>query len=418
MSSREAARVLGVKLETLYAYKSRGLLQSVALEGTRARRFLRADVERLKQRHDARAGHTAVAANALRWGEPVLDTSITRIDAAGPHYRGHAAVELAKAGVPFELVVELLWTGMLPASPPSFDAPHARFPVARTRALLGEKVPALGGISVVAAVLATRAANHVWAPREAEIVRAQQLVRRLFVAISLSTDTDRWATALRAPTVAHAAAAAWGLRTNSRALAALNAALVLCADHELNPSSFAARLAASTGAELHACVTAALAVISGPLHGGQTSLVEAFLAEVPSPAHARDVVRRMAASGASIPGSGHTLYPDGDPRGAALIEMAVALRDSSKVRRLEALGRAMFEEGYGHPTLDFGLVAVAAALGLPSGAATAIFALGRTAGWIAHIFEQRDAGYVLRPRARYVGPSGDQASSPTDRDRP
>src|SRR5215831_350721 len=111
LTAPEAARLLDVKAATLYSYVSRGLLPSVP--GTRgpSRLYARGDVERLRARHVARAGHGAVAAGALRFGEPVLESALTAIDDAGPRYRGHSAVELAQSGAAFEAVAELLWSG-------------------------------------------------------------------------------------------------------------------------------------------------------------------------------------------------------------------------------------------------------------------------------------------------------------------
>ena len=118
LSARAAADLLGIKLATLYAYASRGLVASVAGEAGRARRYLRADLERLRARHDARAGHGAVAAGALRWGEPVLESALTAITDAGALYRGQSAVALAAADTAFERVSELLWTGAMPDESP------------------------------------------------------------------------------------------------------------------------------------------------------------------------------------------------------------------------------------------------------------------------------------------------------------
>src|SRR5262245_24619173 len=114
LTGPEAAKLLGVKRETLYAYVSRGLLRGAPSEHGRARLYLRSDIERLKARHDARAGHGAVAAGALRWGEPVLESALTAIGPRGPAYRGQEAVALALADVSFDAVAELLWTGKLP----------------------------------------------------------------------------------------------------------------------------------------------------------------------------------------------------------------------------------------------------------------------------------------------------------------
>src|SRR6187431_3739057 len=114
LSSREASQRLGVKLATLYAYASRGLISSVPGEGQRARRYAEDDVERLRTRHAARSGHGPVAAGALRFGEPVLETSISDVGPDGPRYRGQPAIELCRTGVSFERVAELLWSGNLP----------------------------------------------------------------------------------------------------------------------------------------------------------------------------------------------------------------------------------------------------------------------------------------------------------------
>ena len=114
LGAAEAARLLGVKLPTLYAYVSRGLLRSLPGRSGRARRYLRSDVEALRERGPS----VRAAAGALRWGEPILESSITAMTPAGPAYRGRLATELARDGTSFEAVAELLWTGVLPAEPP------------------------------------------------------------------------------------------------------------------------------------------------------------------------------------------------------------------------------------------------------------------------------------------------------------
>ena len=116
VSAAEAVRLLGVKRATLYAYVSRGLVRSVPGESGQGRRYARSDLLRLQARRDARSGHGPVAAAALRWGEPVLETAISDITVRGPRYAGHDAVELAARGVSFERTAELLWTSTLPAA--------------------------------------------------------------------------------------------------------------------------------------------------------------------------------------------------------------------------------------------------------------------------------------------------------------
>jgi citrate synthase len=171
-------------------------------------------------------------------------------------------------------------------------------------------------------------------------------------------------------------------------------ALVLLADHELNASTFTVRVVASTGASLASALSAGLGALSGPLHGGQTSLVEAMFEEAERADSAQALVERRLWRGDSLPGFGHPLYPDGDPRAAALL--AVLPPDPLRTGLLAALERLGKR-----PNVDFATVSLRRALGLPAGAALTLFAVGRTAGWIAHALEQRADGKLIRPRARY-----------------
>jgi citrate synthase len=173
---------------------------------------------------------------------------------------------------------------------------------------------------------------------------------------------------------------------------AIRRALVLLADHELNASTFAARIAASTGASLSASVLAGLAALSGPRHGGMAARVEAFAA-----AAARRDWRKTARGVAPRPGFGHPLYPDGDPRAGALM---AAIEVPPPLARLR---EAVEAETGARANMDFALTALRQALGLPAEAPFALFAVARTAGWLAHAIEQAETGALIRPRARYVG---------------
>jgi citrate synthase len=132
--------------------------------------------------------------------------------------------------------------------------------------------------------------------------------------------------------------------------------------------------------------------------------VEALVAETSRPRRARDTIVERSRRGEALPGFGHVLYPGGDPRARPLLDSAFALDGRAmNVRVVKALVHAMEDLSGEAPTIDLGLVALAAALGLPPGSAAGVFALGRTAGWIAHALEQRATGTLLRPRALYVG---------------
>ena len=172
-------------------------------------------------------------------------------------------------------------------------------------------------------------------------------------------------------------------------------ALVLLADHELNASTFAARVAASTGASLAASVLAGLAALSGPYHGRMAERVEAFAAGAAKAGPARALARW---GDRPVPGFGHALYPDGDPRAEAL------LAAFETPPPLAALRRLVEGETGVKANVDFALVAMRQALDLPTEAPFALFAAARTAGWLAHAIEQVETGALIRPRARYVGP--------------
>ena len=181
-------------------------------------------------------------------------------------------------------------------------------------------------------------------------------------------------------------------------------ALILCADHELNVSSFTARCVASAHATPYSAVLAGLAALQGVRHGGQTGQVEALLREVQVPKQAKARISGRLRRGESIPGFGHRLYPDGDPRATLLLkQLGKTYSKSSEL----ALAKAVVSQAHKitgeHPTIDFALVALSNVLQLPAGTALAIFALGRTIGWIGHVIEQYQTDRLIRPRARYVG---------------
>ncbi|MGH0036292.1 MAG: citrate synthase family protein [Myxococcota bacterium] len=404
ISARDAAAFLGVKLPTLYAYASRGLVRSVPAGKGRTRQYLKADLERLRARRDARSGHGPVAANALQWGEPVLDTAITAISSeSGPIYRGQLATRLAAADTPFESVAELLWTGHLPSEPAEWIAQDFPMSVVGLRRLLPDDLRPLPALAVVVPLLASWDPGRFAVRSEAIPPRARILLRRLAAALALGRDKQAFKEAFEGGSVARAVAAALGSGSGADGVAAINRALVLCADHELNASTFAARVAASTGADIYACVGAALSTLSGPRHGGAASRVEALINEIGRPEDVERVVNERASRGEPLEGFGHPLYPEGDPRGQMLVELARDVAPRSRpVRTCLALVEAMEGRGRGGATIDVGLVALCSALGLRGGSAVGVFAVGRCAGWVAHAKEQYEAGYVVRPRARYL----------------
>ncbi|HKO47500.1 MAG TPA: citrate/2-methylcitrate synthase [Polyangiaceae bacterium] len=400
LSSREASDRLEVKLATLYAYASRGLIRSLASEkqGQRARLYASDDVERLRARHAARSGHGPVAAAALRFGEPVLETRISDVGPDGPRYRGQLATDLCRASVSFERVAELLWTGILPDAAGS--AADLKCDAAQLWPLLAGRAP-LPKMALLLCALALADEDRHAASDSAEFARARALFH--WLAQVSRARAPRPGAGQR---VAGTLLAARRVPQKTNLIDAVDRALVLCAEHELNASTFAARVAASAGADLYACLGAAVNTLSGSAHGGMCDSVEALIATIANArgkARATRTVNEWLARGEQVPGFGHPLYAAGDPRGALLIEMAEAHGARSEPAKTAfALLEAMKRGGHPPPTLDAGLVTLCHCLELPAGSAASIFAVGRSAGWVAHALEQRHAGYLLRPRARYV----------------
>jgi citrate synthase len=386
LDARRAAAYLGVQTRTLYAYVSRGLVRSMAGEHGRPRLYAQADLDRLRARSQARAGHGAVAAGALRWGEPVLDSAITAITPRGPAYRGHAAVDLI--GQRFENVAELLWGAYLPPAPVTW--PRTTLPFVQLAKLVPDGARPISVMPLFVDAAALSDPHRTDGRPDAFVARARTLIPLL--AAALAPDTTRLTRALGADSIAAIIARALGLP--DEAAPALDTALVLLADHELNASSFTARIAASTGADLYACAAAALATLSGPRHGTASEVVAQFADDNPD---ARAAARTAKKRGELPPGFGHSLYPKGDPRAAPLVDLARG-STNRRAKTLVALADAL-----PGANVDLGLAALFAALGASPTAASGLFAVARTAGWVAHALEQRAAGFLLRPRARYVG---------------
>jgi citrate synthase len=398
LSSEEAAAYLGVKLETLYAYVSRGLVKGLPGARGKGRRYRHEDLERV------RARSAGPAAAALRYGEPVLETRITRITPQGPEYRGRLATALVHDRISFEAVAEMLWTEVLPEVAPRWPGDGPALHERDLARLLPRGSSPLAALALVLPVLAAADPLRYDAEPAAVMARARRLIPRLAASCALALEPKRLPAALATSDPVRALAIALGAPTSAKALDLLRAAFILCADHELNTSTFAARVAASTGADLHACLGAALAAFGGPRHGGASEQVELMAREAASPSRAAAVVGERLRRGERLPGFGHPLYPDGDPRVAPLLERALVLKPGApRLRTLLAVAEAVEATGRPRANLDVAIAAACAALDLPLGLGPAIFAIGRSAGWVANILEQQTSSSALRPRARFVG---------------
>ena len=376
IGAREAQARLGVRPQTLYAYVSRGRVQTRADPRDPRRSLYRAaDIAALSQRKSRSRKVSEVAAGAIAWGEPVLASEITTVAGGRLFYRGRDAILLAETET-LESVARLLRGGHGAAlkrtdrpAPP--DAPDMR-----TRGFLA---------------LAARAGGDPPARGRNPLALAVE------AATLLDVLTDAIAGEVGGGAIHNRLALAWGQGPGGPGADLIRRCLVLVADHELNASAFAARVAASTGASLAAAALAGLATLSGPRHGMATAAVRTFAAEAAQLGPAQAIANRLAEDRA-LPGFGHPLYPDGDPRAAALLSRF------DPPRELAALQAAVRQETGLAPNVDFALVAACEALKLQLDAPFAVFAVARCAGWIAHAIEQGQSEALIRPRARYVGP--------------
>jgi citrate synthase len=212
-----------------------------------------------------------------------------------------------------------------------------------------------------------------------------------------------------------------GERPNSTAIRAFDIALTLHADHELNASTFAARVAAATLTDIYSAVVAAIGTLKGPLHGGANAEVMKMLLELGQTAsgdRVDDVIRGKLARKEKIPGFGHRVYKTEDPRATHLRQMSRELGKRSgntawfdMSQRIEALVKG---EKKLNPNVDFYSASTYYALGIPIDLYTPIFAVSRISGWTAHVLEQYANNRLIRPRADYTGPSYPQRFIPLE----
>jgi len=369
----EACRVLGVRPQTIYAYVSRGKLEVMPDPADTRRSLYRAeDVAGMAKRKLAGRKRETLAANALFGSEPSIPTALCSFFRGRPYYRGQDAVSLARSAK-LEDVAQLLWGADLPTDFSS-SAPMASGKPGRVAAFT-----ALAGLAAV---------GHSTRGRLTRVLHneCQSLVGQLANAFGARQGSKplhlRFAQGWKQPT---------------QVADLLRTAMVLLVDHELTSSAFVARIAASTGASLPACLLAGLTTLSGPLHGDASGRVQALFEEVLRLGEDK-VMDHHLSTGLPFAGFGHHLYPDGDPRAAALLAMfeppeGIA-RFIEKVTDLTGM----------KPNIDAALAALVAHHRLPVDAAFGLFATARSVGLLAHSMEQLAEPQVIRPRGRYVGP--------------
>ncbi|MGE0800568.1 MAG: citrate/2-methylcitrate synthase [Lautropia sp.] len=405
VTAADACAALGIKASTLYSYVSRGVIRSIVQPGQRSRLYYREDVERAGKRIGGRAGMPDTVEAVLSWGQPVFQTSIADLRDDGPIYRGRSALALAQSGRSFESVAELLWSGMDIAQLRAWDITPLPGEVRQrlNAALKGaQALTCLRIMAVTTTLIAVGGQRRPDFERGSTIPDARQLIQSYAGAYGLLGPKGAFVAPNEGEPLAAIFLRSMGATPTAAAVRAVNAALIICAEHELSPGSLAARVAASSGAELRACLLAAIATHSGTFLVGGCDQSEALLRQARSADEMYALMSSIERSGGRIPGYNLRVYPKGDPRARWLLALAESV--SPKARRIHTLIDSVEARFDLMPSLEVGLVGLSEALDLPLRSASAIWSLARVAGWVAHVIEQRQAGFMVRPRARYVGP--------------
>lgn len=400
LGADEAAARLGVRKATLYAYVSRGLLTAVPdAQQPKCSRYPAFEIDRLRQAALGRRQPPAAGVRTLYDGLPLVDTALTGAVDGQIVLRGRPLVDWARHAT-LEETAALLW-GCTPQAAfggpvPVLPAPWQRTAAAlrgtdapsRLVALWGLAMPQLeGGSHLQGDALAAALGRHL----------------RVAFACGLGRQPD-------AAPLHRQVAQAWRLPVAHHA--ALRQALVLCADVMLNLMGLSGRMMASVDGSLAACVLATLGYAFVRLSGGEFEAVEALFDEFEAVGRPAAVAAAWRARGEVMPGFHHVLFPHGDPRAAALMQLAAEAGSPAPgwVRTLQGAQPL-------HPTLDFGLVALRRAIGAPRHAALLLVHMARCTGVLAQAVEQRAQGERMWVQSRYVGPlnAASAESSPARR---
>ena len=391
LTAAEAARRLGVKPATLYAYVSRGVLTRSRAADGRASLFSADEVDRL-----ARKGRPRRPAGTL---EITVESAITELTADSLRFRGLDATRLAVSRT-FEEVAELLWTGELrPAAEPWQARPAALAAGRAAQAALPAGTLPLERLQVIVPAMAATDPLRLQLDPSAVVAAGRNVIAGMVDCLPpVAAESAEGPVAVRLWT------RLCGHRASPGLLHATSAALVLLADHELAASTLAARAAASVRADPYAVVGTGLGAVSGALHGGASLGAETLLAAASGPGDVPRVVAELLRRGEKVPGFGHFVYRGGDPRATVLLDLVRrAAPKSGQLAVAEAVLAEVRQKSLPEPNIDFALATLAQVAGMVRGAGEAIFAVSRTAGWVAHALEAYSGPGPLRPRAVYTG---------------
>ena len=422
IGTAQAAARLGVKPETLYAYVSRGLLHPERT--ARGSMFDAREVAQLARsgRKAGRAGNAGGRGGRSpdqtgpAGGEPVFLTELTLIEGGHLYYRGIDVVDISRTRT-FEETATWLWTGEWDGGGDDWLAPPATVtPLRRALGELPDEASILERFTV-AVVTASRwdGLRHDLNPAGVPVT-GRGLLAVLADALSIGRPPGRAGSGRpgrrsKPQSAGSISARVWhglaGRPTTSDGVSAVDAALVLAADHELAPSTLAARVAASFRADPYAVVLTGLGPASGSWHSGSTGApteVEFLLQEAAEWGPERAIGERLRRTGEVPHGFGMPLYPDGDPRGHELLSRLDGVGAPDRLEVVRGVIEVGRERRFPPPNFDLSLGALSYCTDMPTGSGQAIFTLGKVAGWLAHAMEEYTSPTRWRSRADYVGP--------------
>lgn len=411
LTTREAAERLGVKPETVYAYVSRGQLSSRRTPGGRGSTFDAAEVDALARRTGRREPSSPA-------GDLVFRTGITLIEPDRYFFRGVDATELARHHG-YEEVAEWIWTGELRPGIRFTAADDSLTAARRTAAAMPRHSSSTDRLRAAAAAAASSDPLRFDLSPEGVLASARNLIPTLVGALPLAGAPEGGAgdggrggagEGARGGAGASLAAQLWEKLTarpaDAASLTVLDTALALLADHDLAASTLAARVAASTHAHPYAVVSAGLGVLEGPLHGAASGPAHRMLSEAVDRGGAAPVVADHLRAGRRVPGLGHRLYKGEDPRASVLFALLDAVPQAAPAM---AAAREVVTTTARHTPLhanvDLALAVLSVTYGMPAEAGETVFAVSRTAGWIAHAMEEyTERPLRMRPSGQYTGP--------------
>jgi len=383
LTTAQVARVLGVKAESVYAYVSRGQLDSVRIAGIRGSLFAVGEVEAFRSRTERRPPAGIVER---------IHTELTLIERDRLYYRGCDATELAFS-TDFENVAEMLWGTMA-------GSDHRG----------GMAVPDISptpdrGVDLIRLVVDHLGAADRYRGRiasDAVAYKAMCTLNAILTVLPVVSEFPRRGSSM--------AARLWPrlspMAPTTQRVALLNAALVLLADHDLAAGTIAARVAASARGSIYAVISAGLGAFDGPLHGGATTVAHDFLSSVLADPAGPDVaVARYLGDHERPPGCGHIVYRHSDPRAEALLEgLARDTGGRDVLAAVEAVRAGVGGPRDGFVNSDLALAAFALRYRMIPDACATIFAVARIAGWVAHAIEEyREPRLRFRPEGVYTG---------------